>query len=200
MIKILLLALCLMSAGVFAAHGAIVVVAPTASASGSFYVTEDVTFQITIASENRSIGFHFDEWVTSDGNQTFAAFAPDLALSINGISTTYAGDFADNLTFKVNEVSANDGYFITRSPISLAVGDILTVKAGSYTLQPTPNFNPQATQTFVGEFFVANENGIKLADSVIVPEPSSMLLVVVGLLLMHRRHRRQRTAREFSEG
>jgi len=171
------------------ATAGIIVVAPTNSTSGSLQITADITFNITTAGSGQLI--IFDEWVTSDGSQAFANLAPHLSISINGASPiSRFGVIVDNLGFTQGQVTANDGYIFLNSSFSVSTGNTVTLKAATYNIAAISGFNQQASQTFIGNMFVADGNGNRLSNPVAVPEPSGLALVltvgVAGLFLRRR--------------
>jgi hypothetical protein len=179
---------------VVAGHSAVVVVAPTASTAGSLIFTDDFTFTITTGVSTGRRFFVLDEWVTSDGQQDSAAITPQVVISKNGgAPTPYTTQvFYDNLSSVLGTVTQNDGYFSIITP-TLATSDTLTIKAGSYSLAATANFNPQGSKTFTGNMFVTTDTGTRISNvvTVTVPEPAtSTLLVVAGIAMLAKRRRR----------
>lgn len=180
-----------------AAHAAIVVVAPTSSTSGSFTITQDITFTLnTGIAAGGSLLFVLDEWVISDGGRTDDNFAPQLSISLNGgASQTYgSGNFSDNLNSTSGNVTPNDGFFYASgSHPALSSGDTVALLAGSYSLPAISNFNLQATQTFTGNLFMANNaTGVRVSDIVAAPEPGTAALLLGGLALLTSRRRARR--------
>lgn len=173
-------------------HSAVILVAPSASTTGSIQITEDITFSvITAGTFTRII---FDDLVsTTDGSATSAAFVPttSFSLSINGTPlnvTTSA--MSDNAASATGNLTTRDGYIALTPFSALQVGDIVTIHQGTYTLAATPNFNPQVTQTFTGNMFLtATATRISNIVSVApVPEPSAaVLLGGFGVFLALRR-------------
>jgi hypothetical protein len=173
-------------------NGDIIVVAPTATTDGSFQITSDITF--TVTANGTANVFVLDEWVNSDSSWNFANYSPDLLISVNGgASGSYAGRFSDNFTFSAAQLSANDGYLVPNVGILVAPGDTVTLKAGTYALGAVEGFNPQATQTFSGNMFITNAVGEQLSNTVAVPEPSTLCLVIAaGLKMLAIRRKRPR--------
>jgi hypothetical protein len=163
------------------AQAALVVVAPTSSTNGSLTITNDITF--TISTAGNAALFALDEWVTSDGTQNGSPFAA-LAISLNGAAPfTRDGELFDNLNSTAGAVTPNDGYLFFGPTFGVAIGDTVTLKAGTYTLGATPGFNPQANQTFTGNMFIADNSGTQLSNIVAasaVPEPTTIGLLAVG--------------------
>ena len=198
--RILLCAI-LLVAGLSATHAAIVVVAPTASAAGSFTITSDITFTITTRGNARA--FVLNEWVVSDGHPDFSSFPASgqhgLTLSIDGRTPQDfgTGSFVDNRASTVGQITANDGDFEV-APFLVFAGDTVTLKAASYTLSATSDFNPQANQMFTGGMFITDSDTFSRISDIVsvgtVPEPATWLggalLTCLVLGSVMRRHRR----------
>lgn len=182
------LALALCTAALMPAHAAVIVVAPTGSTPGSIQITSDISFNITTSGAAK--GFNLDEWVVSDGRQNASACNPSLAISLNGGTPgAFPGLFYDNLAGTANDVTANDGFFYLTNPIAVTAGNTLTLKARIYSLGTLIDFNPQATQTFIGNMFVVDSSGFRLSANTFVPEPSALALCSLGALALLRRRR-----------
>lgn len=200
--KSLLATFVLLFVSAMTVRAAVVVTLPTSTATGSIVFTEDITFTITSEVGGTPGFIVFDEWVISDGSRSAIALTTpyfDLVYSLNGGPTrrfamNYAG-LIDNYAGTTNSVTPNDGYFGARDLFPLAGGDVLTLKAATYTLPITDitSFNPQANQTFTGNVFLINPFGYALSDTVSVgsvPEPSCPLLMMAGLGALTLRRRR----------
>lgn len=176
------------------ARASVIVIAPTASVAGSFTITQDITFTITTGVTGGSLIFVMDEWVTSDGSQTFSSFSPALSLAVNGgAAQPYSANyFVDNYDFTGTAATPNDGYFFTQVSPALAINDTVTLKAATYTISAVPDFNPQATQTFTGNMFVVTGGNNKVSNTVslAVPEPASITFLAAGGLALFARRRR----------
>lgn len=194
-IHTVVLAFAVFTAALAQSHAAVIVVAPTSSTVGSFQITSDITFTIDTAGSANS--FVMDEWVVSDGLQNQSTYSPSLAISINGgAPVTKSGGLADNLAGILlhNGVTANDGILFIDFSISVNPGNTLTLKAGVYSLGARSNFNPQATQTFTGMMFVADNQGTRLSPSMQVPEPSGLALAGIGSVVLLRRRSGAKTS------
>lgn len=174
------------------ASAAIIVVAPTGSTAGSFQITNDITFEITTAGDARA--FFFDEWVTSaSGSFAYSAYSPGLSISINNYTPGfYSGIIYDNFSYFVGAGTPNDGYLWTHDAIVVAVGDTVTLKAGSYSLAAVSNFNSQATQTFTGNMFITDSSGQQLSNTVAVPEPTTTALLIGGAAVVFAAFKRRK--------
>jgi hypothetical protein len=181
-----LLALIALSLG--EVDAAIVVSAPTRTASGSVLIQQDVTFGITEGGVMQTIVLN--DWVTSDPLKTSSIATPSISLSINGGSAQFfPGVFFDNSAGTFNDFTPGDGYFFLTSGPSVLSGDTITVHAATYTLQAAQNFNPLATQSFNGQMFLGDNNGRRLSEIVAIPEPACFGFLSVGLLYFGRRSR-----------
>ena len=170
------------------AGAAIVVLAPTRTASGSVLIQQDVTFGITESGVVQTIVLN--DWVTADPLKTGSTATPSISLSINGgLAQFFPGVFFDNIAGTFNDFTPGDGYFFLTSGPSVLSGDTITVHAATYTLQAAQNFNPQATQSFNGQVFLAGNNGKRLSGIVAIPEPTSLALFSLVFLLFSRRSR-----------
>jgi len=201
--KSLLATFVLLAASAITTRAALVVTLPTPTATGSVVFTEDISFTIT-SEVGGTLGFIvFDEWVVSDGSRSAIALTTpyyDLLYSVNGGPTqalvmNYAG-LIDNFAGTINALTPNDGYFGARDILSFAGGDVITLKAATYTLPITDitSFNPQANQTFTGNAFLISPFGYALSNTVSVgsvPEPSCPLLMMGGLGALTLRRRRK---------
>lgn len=197
-LRFLLASLALLALSLSRVNAAVIVTLATPSTVGSIEITQDINFTITTAGSVR--GFVFDEWVTSDGLQNGIAFGftPNaLSYSINAgaTSTTTISALQDNAGSSTFALTPNDGYLFF-NPLSVAVNDIFTVKAGTYTLavNSTPSgFNPQANQTFAGNTFMIDGVGGRMSADTsagAVPEASRALLLLGGFgALVFRRRR-----------
>lgn len=202
-LKSFLASLALFTVSAIHTDAAVIVTLPTASTAGSVVITNDINFTITSAGTTNVL--YFDEWVTNDGGRTTfdpANVSPSaLNYSLNGGSTLTAdwnptGALADNSNFVFGSVTVNDGFlqWAAYSAFTVAVNDVVTIKAATYTLAAgsLPGFNPQANQTFTGNAFLGDFSGNArsgLTPVGSVPEPSRALLLMgsLGALLLRRR-------------
>lgn len=176
------------------ADAAIIVIAPTATEAGSLQITDDIHFTITTELSNDAFTFVFDEWVTSDGSFTTSAIAPDFAIKINnGSIYNYSSvTYNDNLTVNNGVGTPNDGYILVDSSLSLALDDVVTVLAGTYSIASAENSNQGATQTFTGTMFMTNSSAEQISDFVVVPEPkaTTILFGIAALSVTYARRRK----------
>lgn len=179
----------------------IIVVAPTGSSTGTFTITQDITFTITTGvnlGQSDPLHFVFDNWVsTFDGASTIVSYSPKISISINGgAPQTFAtGSFIDNYGNNPSSIlTPTDGYFTVGAGPVLSVNDTLTLKAGTYTLgaAPTDTFNPQCTQTFTGDMFIYDAASNKITANTAVPEPGATTFLSLGLTAILGTLRRRR--------
>ncbi len=191
--KTTLAAITLAALSVTASHGVVTITGDPASGTGELEITEDITFTISTTGEFWLLVF--DEWVTSDGHLTQSSQTPvTLAYSLNGVdSTTSDIQFADNLNLSANDVSANDGYLGTYTdPVAVNSGDIFVIKAGKWAMNEDVQLNPGIIGTFTGSVFLADDDGIRISNILTVPEPSSALLLGLGVFRLSLRRRRSK--------
>ena len=199
--KSFLASLALFTVSAMRTDAAVIVTLATPTTAGNIVFTQDINFTITTAGVFNTLVF--DEWVTSDGTFTGitpGSFTPSaLSYSINGgaAATTALTNFRDNTNATFNDLTPNDGYLYSASGVSVALNDIFTVKAGTYTLAAgsiPAAFNPQANQTFTGNAFLFQNSGsVRLSANTpvgAVPEPSRALLLLGGLSTLGFRRRR----------
>lgn len=178
-----------------ASAASITVVAPTPTTNGSLTISEDLIFSVTSNVINSGINFVMDEWVTGDGGSNGSFLSPDLAISINGGAVSLPAFIIDNPnSFNTwPDITANDGWFGHPDPLNFLIGDVITLKSGSYTLQSDSGllgFNSQSNQVFTGTMFITNGSAVRVSNIVALPEPSSALLLggsLAGLLIRRRR-------------
>ena len=184
------------------AAAAIVVTGPTTNTTGTLVITQDIVYTITT---NISAGAPFslvlDEWTTSNADMvtTYTNLSTPLVFMLNGsivTSITYTG-LGDNVTSPNNDFTIRDGFFIIYTIPTMVTGDKLTLKAGNFVLSKTNSsqgvFNPQATQTFMGNTFITNSNAVRISNVVAVPEPGSAVLGLTSCVLLLARRSRKAT-------
>ena len=77
-------------------------------------------------------------------NCSYATLTPDLAIAINGVASSRFSFFTDSPDTgpMSGEITANDGFFLFNPSVLVAVGDTLTLLAGTYIVQANAGFNP----------------------------------------------------------
>jgi len=190
---LLLSTLAFLTLGLRPARAAIVVIAPTPTTAGSLVITQDIVIPVTVSGPAQLLVF--DNWVpTSDGGAHTSALGASVQYTINGGSSQTATNatLTDNAVTPLFDVTASDGYFTFPTFFAVTIGNVVTFTAGTYPLAATSFFNPQATQTFTGNVFLANNFAARLSNNIAVPEPNTAALCGLGLLLggAVRRHRR----------
>lgn len=180
------------SIAVSSANALIIVGGAITTTGGTVNITQDITLNIT------SSGFAqhlvLDNWVTNDGNFSGIELTPNtLSYQINdgSIQTAEITSFTDNSTITSGVLTPDDGYFFFDS-ISVTAGDTLKILSASYTTTSSPNWNPEAIQSFAGDVFLASLGGsTRLSDNVAVPEPSTYAalagLAMLGYVIARRR-------------
>lgn len=146
------------------ARAAVIVNLPTSTSNGSLQFTSDISLNINTSSF--IVGFVFDEWVTSDGHGDYMTLSADpsakLSYTLNGgaVMTSQMGFLYDNAA-GYNGMTANDGLLFVTDYVNVITGNVLVLKAGSYTLPAGSysGFNPQAGQTFTGNIYAVDKRG-----------------------------------------
>jgi hypothetical protein len=171
------------------ADAAIVVLAPTSVNGGSVSITEDITIAINASGTLRTVVLN--NWVTPDSFKTESTVLPLLSISLNGGEKQfYSSYFYDNIADTFNGFTPGDGYFFINNGPNVALGDIITIYAATYTLGSIGNFNPLATQTFTGLVFLAGGSGERFSNNVSIPEPSAFGLISLAVICaLNRRSR-----------
>ena len=198
---IMILAQCLMS---HVSRADFVITGNVADGSGVFSITQDIDFEITVAGNAGAIVL--DDWIPAgDGFTAGAVFSPDsLTVAVNDVDTTFSGNVLgdDASGFAINDLEANDTYFFwdnaSGNGPAVNPGDILTIRAGSWSLPAIPVFNPGVTGRFMGNAFVLDANANRISNLTIafVPEPSTMATTSVAILIGTCFTRRRRTRAE----
>ena len=185
-----------------AAQAAVIVTLPTSSADGSIVITHDIPFTITTA--GTMVAFFLDEWVISDGgNDVYRINKPpqSLVYTLNGgsPSATPLQSFRDNVAVSDGAMTPNDGYLLlnTKEGVAVSLDDVLILKAQSLRLDAEslpPGFNRQANQTFTGNLYLTDVDGVRLSANTpagAVPEPGTVMLgALAGTFALLRRRRR----------
>jgi len=144
-----------------------------------------------------TVRFVLDNWVTFDGSYTGSGFDRTIELATNGVSGPSVGptfmydNFPSNVPSTNPVLTPGDGYFLVEGFPAVNAGDTVTLTPATYTLGMTDSFNPQATQTFTGNMFIASDHAKLSNDVSAVPEPTSAALLGLGLCAVLGARRKQ---------
>lgn len=162
----------------------------TGTPTPTLTITEDIVFNITTGGSTYYLVF--DEWTVFDGSDVGVNDLPAQSFSFalnDSAGTTELYALTDSFPGSFGSVTANDGSLLFNQ-INVIAGDILTVKAGSYTFGNHTSFNlALAGISFTGDTFLADGGFNRLSNIVTVPEPSAALLGAMGGLFLLRRKR-----------
>lgn len=163
----------------------------TPGAPCTLQITTDIVFNVLIA--GASPGFLLDGLASSaDSSLTFATLNSPLSLTLNGVPAAVPMGFGDNTTAETGSFTSNDGLISFPGSVTLAAGDVLVLKAGTYNFAGVAQFNPLAAGTFTGDMWLYNNAFVRISDIASagpVPEPSTALLGFIGALSLLRRKR-----------
>lgn len=132
----------------------------------------------------------------SDGTWTFVPFSPGslISYSLNGAADQTASltEFSDNFNDTMGDAGPDDSYLLFNA-ITLAPGDTIVFRPGSWTLAQTSDVNPAVYGTYIDEAFLMPNYGVSLGDPMPVPEPSTYAfgagLIGLGTAVFVRRKR-----------
>jgi hypothetical protein len=181
--------LAVLAAGAFAsADGAVIVVAPTATMPGSLQFTQDISFTVTGSGTLAYIVFM--DWVISDSTLN-GSLVNGVTYNVNNTPIQSMNLMLyDNRRAYDDSPTSNNGS-LEDPNLDLNTGDIFTLKANSYTLNPSANFNPLVTQTFTGNMVLVSLGEGIMSNIVSVPEPSTVFVASLGIMAFSRRYRRR---------
>jgi len=172
----------------FSSAQASIVISGNLATGGTFTVTSPISF--TVTSPNVGIMLVvFDNWVVTPDATTTVPLP--IVIQKNG-SNAPTGDrlLFDNYGSTYNDWGPTDGLIHIELATSLAVNDVVTLPAGSYSIPGNANLNPAIVQTFNGNAYLTDSSGFRISNITPVPEPSlSQLGLAGGLVLLKRRRR-----------
>lgn len=151
-------------------------------------ITDDIVFYISGSS--LSVSVIFDEWVTtSDLILDSVTLSQQLVFERNGISGMANASISVSSNRNYADTTVKDGW-VTLNGVSTVSGDVLTIKAGVYTFPGALGFNTKTVQVFTGAAFVINPVTLfSISNTVLIPEPSTLLLSCVGVIGLFNRRR-----------
>lgn len=158
------------------------------SSTCTLTITDDMVFYITGSSSGVSV--ILDEWVTQ-GDLIFdsSVMSPQIAFEKNGIAGLTTASIGDNSNRNYADTTVKDGW-LTLGGVSVVTGDVLTIKAGSYTFPGHLGFNNQIVPIFMGSAFVINPlTQFSISNTIVIPESSTFFFSFVGFIGLLRRRR-----------
>ena len=154
-----------------------------AAGTGQFQFLTDYTFTLTTPiALNDGVYLVFDEAVTTvDAGITSVSSKAGTPLQLRMGATDYTRPFSlyDNYGGTVGALTPKDSFILWTSPASLSSGETLTLKAGTYTVNGSAQFNPEYnSKSFTGNLFLMNGSANAISDNVsAVPEPRDYALL-----------------------
>ncbi|AEP29760.1 PEP-CTERM sorting domain-containing protein [Brumicola nitratireducens] len=164
------------------ANSAVILSGDVTAGSGVLKLTTDYRFEVTSAGIVRIMVF--DEWAVTSGIRRLSILSGPFSLLVNGVDAgVAAAGMYDSFSFTSNDVSPADTYMYWNNNISVTIGDILTIKAGSWDLSAIAGWNTNVSGQFDGELFLTDDVGVKrTGNGVAVPEPSTLAILALSLI------------------
>lgn len=145
-------------------------------------------FNITVSTAGNFIGIAFDEWVVSDGSNTSVLDNPAAVFSYrinNGSTQTVpVASLYDNRAANVAALTPNDGYLLVSEYPAVAVGDIVTVNAQSFSFGSNAAFNSNLPSLFTGNVILVAAGAAALSAPTPVPETASHVFAAISLAVL----------------
>jgi hypothetical protein len=170
---------------------AAIIVSGDPAGGGTLQITAPIQFTVTSAA-NYAIFIVLDDWVETDGSQNAEELMTTIPALANGSPLTVSESVLyDNFNLNGLAFTSGDGLIVIAFEDGVQpAGTVITVPAGVWSFGGNPDFNPQSFQTFTGNAFLTDTMGNRVSDNVsLVPEMSSALLGVAGLLVLLKRRR-----------
>lgn len=184
-----------MSCLVSTSQASVILSGNVASGAGVLTFTTDYSFTASGAGSARAL--IFDGWGSpTDGSATATLGSGPFKLELNGIDAGVSfNGMVDNLIASGGDLSPDDAYILWTAGVSVAAGDLITIKSGAWSLGAAASWNPATTGTFLGNMFLTDRDGLRLSGNVTtgsVPEPETHTLLLAALgLLAFARHLKQ---------
>lgn len=176
-----------MSAAILVSNNAL-----TNGETATLTITEDIIFTVTSAPSDEAVLFVMKDWTPTVGRLMQSQLGNQLQYTLNGGTVTLgdSSSFVDHWgSDDLGLITTNSGYLYFFIPVPLSVGDTITLKAGVFTFMSDSNLNPDILQPFDGVVHIVDRFGSQIGPSVTIPEPSSVLLGLVGSAILLRRRR-----------
>lgn len=154
--------------------------------TGVLTFSQDVTFEITTAINDDFVDFVVQNVSINGTNGNTITFS-GLEMSVNGGTKEPLTAWTDRANVEENDISENDGKLLNDDSLTLSIGDVVTIHAGSGTMTQTLTaFNPWTSGNYT-MFMVDSSNTIISNDA--IPEPYSIALICLfsgGLIVIRR--------------
>ncbi|MGJ8642371.1 MAG: PEP-CTERM sorting domain-containing protein [Luteolibacter sp.] len=155
-------------------------------------ITEDIDFSILSSGIVKNVVFLY--WGSNPLESNVVNTSPStqtVGISMNGGPTFFIDILSLLDTTPITILSATAPGMLTLNGITVSPGDILTVRAGSFTFDSTPSFNSSLLgKRFEGNMVLTDESGDSLSEVWVVPEPSSLIVMCISFLIFFRRNRK----------
>ena len=179
---------------VTAAHATVSLSGSVLDGTGVFTIDQDITFAI-IQTGSAKV-FVMRDWAVNTDTYSGSGLVGSLAYSLNDgpDQTLTMGSLFAHGGSDFNDLTSTDTYFYTTSTFAVNVGDTLTIRSGSWNINWSPVFDSEVSGVFSGDLILMTDNGITLSLPGTVPEPSTAMLLGLGLAGMAWRRKSRVTA------